>query len=263
MGKISKFDKLDEWIKAEYDRETKDIEDSLSNDGSFDPNRIDSDELLQRIKSGIKARDEQEAESGVPEKKQRITVQKVGKCAALFFVALTGVFLASMTSEANRSYFWYSVQNWIGNEMVTDAENENDNNFVEQREQIKVKIGDELDIYVPIFQYKLELDTEDSYNIQNQDTVATIKYKYNDVVVKLRMFNMDRTDISGIDFQGKEIEKLDLLDGVIKIRVLEIRTPEDKASTLAAQWKYKNGYYQLSGKVEKSEFLEIIKSIGY
>ena len=39
MGKTSKFDKLDEWIKAEYDRETKDIEDSLSNDGSFEIGR--------------------------------------------------------------------------------------------------------------------------------------------------------------------------------------------------------------------------------
>ena len=43
MGKNSKFDKLNEWIKAEYDRETEEIEESLSNDGSFDPNRIDSE----------------------------------------------------------------------------------------------------------------------------------------------------------------------------------------------------------------------------
>ena len=49
MRKNFKFDKLDEWIKAEYDRETKEIEDSLSDDGSFDPNKIDSQELYQRI----------------------------------------------------------------------------------------------------------------------------------------------------------------------------------------------------------------------
>ena len=51
MGKNLKFDKLNEWIKAEYDRETKKIEDSLSNDGSFDPDKIDSEELFQRIQS--------------------------------------------------------------------------------------------------------------------------------------------------------------------------------------------------------------------
>ena len=44
---------------------------------------------------------------------------------------------------------------------------------------------------------------------------------------------------------------------------MEIKEPEDEMATLAAQWTYKEGYYQLSGKIEESEFIKILKSIAY
>lgn len=124
MRKNFKFDKLNEWIRAEYDRETKEIEDSLSDDGSFDPNKIDSQELFQRIQSRIREKEEQETKSEVQEKRRGITRQRVGKYAALFCVAVTGVFFASMTSEANRSYLMYKMQYLIGDEVVVDEGNE-------------------------------------------------------------------------------------------------------------------------------------------
>ena len=77
------------------------------------------------------------------------------------------------------------------------------------------------------------------------------------------MFNRNRTDISGIDFQGKGIKELSLMNDTVKMTVSEIKGLEDKQATLAAQWEYKEGYYQLSGKVEKEEFLKILKSIAY
>ena len=267
MGKTSKFDKLDEWLKAEYDRETKDIEDSLSNDGSFDPDRIDSDELLQRIKSGIKARDEQEVKSGVEEKKQRITVQKVGKCAALFFVALTGVFLASMTSRANRSYFMYKMQYLIGDEVVANEGNgDHKNNTIEKKRshQAEQEIEKKLGISVPLFLYKLQMKTNDDYNIQYGDNIAIVEYLYNNsIIVNLRMYNKNNTDISSVDFQGKTIKELSLKEGAISAVIVKIEAPQNEEPTLAAQWEYENGYYQLSGKIEESEFLKILKSISY
>ena len=160
MRKNFKFDKLDEWIKAEYDRETKEIEDSLSDDGSFDPNKIDSQELFQRIQSRIREKEEQETKSEVQEKRRGITRQRVGKCAALFCVAVTGVFLASMTSEANRSYFMYQMQYLVGNEVVVDEGNEEDGkDIVEWKKagEISQDIEDKLGILVPDFQYMLEL----------------------------------------------------------------------------------------------------------
>ena len=266
MGKTSKFDKLDEWIKAEYDRETKEIEDSLSNDGSFDPNRIDSDELLQRIKSGIKARDEQEVKSGVEEKKQRITVQKVGKCAALFLVALTGVFLASMTSRANRSYFMYKMQYLIGDEVVANEGNGDDKSSTiqsKEENQVKQEIDEKLDIAMPSFLYKLQVEVDNKYNIQYGNDTVIVKFKYNNIIVNLRMYNKNYTDISGVDIQGEIIKELKLKEGTISAVVVKIEALQDEEPTLTAQWEYGNGFYQLSGKMEEGEFIKILESITY
>ena len=261
MGKISKFDKLDEWLKAEYDRETKDIEDSLSNDGSFDPDRIDSDELLQRIKSGIKARDEQGVENGVQRKKRRITVQKVGKCAALFCVALTSVFLASMTSEANRSYFWCKMQYLVG-----DSGNEADSNTTENKkreEKIESEIKNQLDILVPYFDYKLQLASDDAYSVQYGNAAVILEYQYNNSIMNLRIFNKNRTDISAREFKGKIIKELNLEEKALTIAILEMKSSEDKEAALAAQWEYQGGFYQLSGKADEKEFIKILESIIY
>ena len=266
MGKNLKFDKLNEWIKAEYDRETKKIEDSLSNDGSFDPDKIDSEELFQRIQSRTGEKEEQEIKSGVQGKRKVITRQKVGKCAAFFRTTVIGVFLASMTSEANRSYFMYQMQYLVGNEVVVDEGNEEDGKEMIEWEKgggIRQDIQDELGILVPDFRYMLELRTDEAYNIQYGDSIAIIEYQYNNTIVNLRMFNSNRTDISGIDFQGKAIKELSLMNDTVKMTVSEIKGLEDKQATLAAQWEYKEGYYQLSGKVEKKEFLKILKSIAY
>ena len=266
MGKNLKFDKLDEWIKAEYDRETEKIEDSLSNDGSFDPDKIDSEELFQRIQSRIREKVEQEIKSEAQGKRKVITRQRVGKCAAFLCTAVTGVFLASMTSEANRSYFMYKMQYLAGNEVVVDEGNEEDGkDIIEWKKagEIRQDIEDKLGILVPDFQYMLELRTDEAYNIQYGDSIAAIEYQYDNIIVNLRMFNRNRTDISGIDFQGKGIKELSLMNDTVKMTVSEIKGLEDKQATLAAQWEYKEGYYQLSGKVEKEEFLKILKSIVY
>lgn len=266
MGKNLKFDKLDEWIKAEYDRETEKIEDSLSNDGSFDPDKIDSEELFQRIQSRIREKVEQEIKSEVQGKRKVITRQRVGKCAAFLCTAVIGVFLASMTSEANRSYFMYKMQYLVGNEVVVDEGNEEDGkDIIEWKKagEIRQDIEDKLGILVPDFQYMLELRTDEAYNIQYGDSIAAIEYQYDNIIVNLRMFNRNRTDISGIDFQGKGIKELSLMNDTVKMTVSEIKGLEDKQATLAAQWEYKEGYYQLSGKVEKEEFLKILKSIVY
>ena len=266
MGKTSKFDKLDEWLKAEYDRETKDIEDSLSNDGSFDPDRIDSDELLQRIKSGIKARDEQEVESGVQRKKRRIKVQKVGKCAALFFVALTGVFLASMTSEANRSYFIHKMQYFVGDEITLAADNEADSNNIinkKREEKIETEIKSQLDVLVPYFDYKLQLASDDAYSIPYGNAIAILEYQYNNNIMNLQIFNKNRADISGREFEGKIIKELNLEEKALTIVILEMKSSEDKGAALAAQWEYQGGFYQLSGKADEKEFIKILESIIY
>ncbi len=266
MGKKTKFDKLNEWIKKEYDRETQEIEDSLSNDGSFDPNRVNSEELFRRIQAGIKEKEEQKEETETQKKKVGIGRYQVRKWAALFFVAIIGVFLASMTSEANRSYLMYKMQYLVGNEVVLNEGNGDDREDVviwKEEQKAKQEIEDELGIYVPDFRYKLRIFANDAYNIQYGSAVATIEYQYGDNILNLRMLNRNNADIAGIEFQGRIIKNLELLNGAITMAVLEIEAPGDENVTLAAQWEYKEGYYQLSGKIGEKEFIKVLESIFY
>ncbi len=270
MGKKTKFDKLNEWIKKEYDRETQEIEDSLSKDGSFDPNRVNSEELFRRIQAGIKEREEQKEEQkrepGAQQKKVGISRYQVRKWAALFFVTIIGVFLASMTSEANRSYLMYKIQYLVGDEVVLNEGNDVVQNITKkwQDEKQEVQeIEEELGIPIPYFRYMLESYTNNIYNIQHGSAIAVIEYQCADSLVNLRAFNRNKADIAGIDFQGKVIEELSLMEGTVDMSVMEIKEPEDEMATLAAQWTYKEGYYQLSGKIEESEFIKILKNIAY
>ena len=265
MGKNLKFDNLNEWINGEYDRETKNIEDSLSNDGSFDPDKKDSEELFQCIQSRIREKEEQEIKSEVQGKRKVITRQRVGKCAAFFCTAVTGVFLASMTSEANRSYFMYKMQYLIGDEAEADVGSEGMEDMLDWRkgEEIRREIEDEMGISVPVFRYLLELCDDGKYSVQYGTSVVTIEYQYNNDIIKLRIFNRNLADISGVDFQGKVIKKLSLMNDTVLMTVLKVKGLEEERATIAAQWKYKDGYYQLSGKIGKDEFLKILESITY
>lgn len=264
MGKISKFDKLNEWIKAEYDKKTEEIENSLSDDGSFDPDRIDSDELFRRIQARIRENEKRNVENtGMRKKIFWLNRYRVRKYAAFLVVAIIATFLASMTSEANRSYLEYKVRYLVGSEITLDEGNEDNSsniNLEEEKRQIEQEIENALDIRVPSLEYNLTIN---SYDIQYGDAVATIEYQYKENIVNFRMYNKNKTDIKGIDFQGKIIQNLTLRVDAINAVVLEINDPGDEEVTLAAQWEYQNGYYQLSGKVQEEDFLKILKTIFY
>lgn len=265
MGRKSKFDKLNDWIKAEYDIETEKIESGLSNDGSFDPDRIDSDELFQRIQARIKMEEKNERNSQ-RKKKSMINMNWVQKWATVVCMTIVVTFALSMRSEANRSYFMDKVQYFIGNEMVLNQGNEKLSAHkadIKEQWQIRQEIEDELEINVPRFVHKLEVSGDDAYNIQYGEAIATIEYQCDGNIVNFRMYNKDKADMAGVDFQGRVIDELEFRGGAIIISILEVNAPGDKEPTFAAQWEYQNGYYQLSGKVQKKEFIEIIESIIY
>ncbi len=267
MGKKRKVNRLDDWLREEYDRKTQEIEDNLSKDGSFDPDRIDGDALYQRIMEKIQEEEGKQEKIKLEKRgKKKVDIYQVGKWVAVFFVSLTGVFLLSMTSEANRTYFKHTVQYMVGEEVVLELGNDDENGSVEMREEellarqeIKNKVG----ISVPVFKYEPKGRIEFHYNIELGNAIATIEYQYRDAIVNLRMINNKRTEGYGLAIHGKVIKKVDILKGVITVPIQEIKDPDDQKPTFAAQWEYEDGYYQLSGKVNKEEFLKIVQYIFY
>ncbi len=269
MRKKQKLNKLDQWMKAEYDRKTQEIEENLSKDGSFDPDKIDSEALFQRILAQIEE-DERNKQQDKGEKKVKkgIDMYQVQRWVALFVVSVVGIFLASMTSEANRTYFKHTIRYLVGNEVLMEIGNDGmgkGNSVVDQDEELLAfqEIEEKVGIPVPVFRYKPDVCRGFRYNIELGNAAAAIEYQYDKAIINLRMFNENKAEAYGATVHGKVIKKIDVLEGVITIPVHKIKDSGDKEPTYVAQWKYKSGYYQLSGKVVEKEFLEIIENIYY
>ncbi|MCI8814039.1 MAG: DUF4367 domain-containing protein [Lachnospiraceae bacterium] len=269
MRKKQKLNKLDQWMKAEYDRKTQEIEENLSKDGSFDPDKIDSEALFQRILAQIEE-DERNKQQDKGEKKVKkgIDMYQVQRWVALFVVSVVGIFLASMTSEANRTYLKYTIRYLVGNEVVIEAGNDKerkDRINTERAEELLAcqDIQEKIGIPVPLFQYEPGVRQYFGYNIELGNAMASIEYQYENVVINLRMVNNSKAELYEVAIHGKKIKEVDVMEGIVTIPVEEVKDSGDEKPTYVAKWKYKKGYYQLSGKLEEKEFLKVVKNIYY
>ncbi len=263
MGKRDKFDELDKRLRAEYDRKIQEIEDDLSDDGSFDSDRINSEMLYQRIQERIREREEEKEKIQREKKKRWYRVERV---AVVSVVTVVGIFLASMTSEANRTYLGDRIRYLMGDEVVVRVRGDEEQKNTENEEKEKVayrEIEEQIGIPVPVFRYKPSAEDTFEYEILHEDAIVMIKYQYNDIFLTLWMINKNRAETIEVAAHGKKISEVDVMEGVLTIPIQEIKDTIDFESTYAAQWEYKEGYYQLSGKVEEKEFIEIVKNICY
>ncbi|POP30110.1 hypothetical protein C3B58_23080, partial [Lactonifactor longoviformis] len=64
-------------------------------------------------------------------------------------------------------------------------------------------------------------------------------------------------------YDGKLIESIEIEKANLEIEIWEIFDRKDNYSSYMAQWEHKNCYYELAGKVDKDNFIEIIKKITY
>ncbi len=269
MKKKQKFDKLDKLIKAEQERQARKIEKGLSQDGSFDPDKIDSEALYQRIQEGIQKNREQkkmELEKAMIRRRERLRWME--KAACFFILMIVAGFCATMTSEANRTYLNDKIQYLTGNEIAVRVGNHEDqenmeNVSEEERTLALQEIQEKLGIPVPAFSYEPEGKRGVEYKVIHENAIATIDYQYDDVVISFCVVNKYRAEVSGMSIDGKVIEEVEILQGVINIPVQKIENPGDEKPTYTAQWEYKGGYYQLSGKVEKEVFLKMVRGIYY
>lgn len=270
MEKRRKFGKLDKLIKAEQDRQARKIEESLSQDGSFDPDKIDREALYQRIQEGIQENRERkkkmELERAMIRRKKRL--RWVEKTACFFIVAGITAFCASMTSEANRTYLNDKIQYLTGDNVVIrmgNVEQERNMEDLDEKEKSLAyqEIQEKLGIPVPDFRYEPEGLRKFGYNIWDGDAIATIRYQYEDTIISFCMVNKDKAEVSTATIEGKIVKKVDILRGALTIPIQKIKDSGDEEPGYAAQWEYKGGYYQLSGKIEEKEFLEIVENIYY
>lgn len=271
---------LKKWLAEEYEKETEEMEKILFPDGVIPDDGETEEEakaayqrLVERLKAdgvykedetdSIKTDDHKENVKIVylPEKKSH----KAARVAAAVLVCSAGIFAASMTSQANRSYFLGSVRYWAGDDtkIVVDNDRKNEKEYEDEQKAID-DIEKELGVDIPRFLYRPEgLEFKD-YNISKDFEYALLQYNYNDTIMTLYINKYDKeTKSTGASLDGKEIETIKLPEGEASIQVKRIMAKEDKKASYVAYWNNSTEFYQIESQMEEQEFIKLIKNIKF
>ena len=271
---------LKKWLAEEYEKETEEMEKILFPDGVIPDDGETEEEakaayqrLVERLKAdgvykedetdSIKTDDHKETVKIVylPEKKSH----KAARIAAAVLVCSASIFAASMTSQANRSYFIDSVRYWVGGHtrIVVDNDRTNEKEYEDEQTAID-DIEEELGVDIPRFLYRPEgLEFKD-YNISKDFEYALLQYNYNDTIMTLYINKYDKeTKSTGASLDGKEIETIKLPEGEASIQVKRIMAKEDKKASYVAYWNNSTEFYQIESQMEEQEFIKLIKNIKF
>lgn len=271
---------LKKWLAEEYEKETEEMEKILFPDGVIPDDGETEEEakaayqrLVEKLKAdgvykedetdSIKTDDHKENVKIVylPEKKSH----KAARVAAAVLVCSAGIFAASMTSQANRSYFIDSVRYWVGDDTRISIENDEGNEKAQKDEQKAIDaIKEELDLAVPLILDRPRNFEFRSYNVNVESGYALMEYYYGQEIITLFIKDYSDERKSGAYvLDGKEITTVKMKNENINITIKKIQDKNDKKENYAAYWEKDSVFYQISGKMQQSEFMNLVKNIKF
>ena len=271
---------LKKWLAEEYEKETEEMEKILFPDGVIPDDGETEEEakaayqrLVEKLKAdgvykedetdSIKTDDHKENVKIVylPEKKSH----KTARVAAAVLVCSAGIFAASMTSQANRSYFLDSVRYWVGDDTRISIENDEGNEKEQKDEQKAIDaIEEELDLDVPLILDRPENFKFRSYNVNVESGYALIENCYGQEIVNIYINDYSDERKSGAYIlDGKEIATVKMKNENINITIKKIQDKNDKKENYAAYWEKDSVFYQISGKMQQNEFMNLVNNIKF
>lgn len=190
---------------------------------------------------------------------------RIARVAAAVLVCAAGVFAASMTSQANRSYFIDSVKFWTGNDTNIAIENDENNEKASKDEDEAIfEIEQKLGIIVPKFMYRPSKLKFQDYMISSDYGYALIEYEYKEKILSVYINQYTKNSKSSdVNFDGKIIKKVKLEDEDTTIEIRKIQSETDIQPSYTASWKDDSKIYQISCKMEEEEFIKLIEGIRF
>lgn len=291
MGNFSD-EELKKWLTEEYNKEIDEMEKIMFPDGNIPEDGETEEEaraayarLVERLKADGIYEEENVSEKAdnhrkinekaeEPEKVKIVYLpakpekrNRLARVAAVMLVCAAGVFAASMTSQANRSYFIDSVKLWTGNDtkIVLGNDSRNDSSKMEEDEEGAItNISEQLKINVPAVCVRPNTFEFKDYEVDKNLKFGLMEYQYKNTIVTLYVDqNRDVQNSSAIGLDGREIKKIEFSDDDIVITLMEVEDKKDQDRNYVAYWKQEAVYYQISGKMEEKEFEKLIKNIRF
>lgn len=273
---------LKKWLAEEYEKETEEMEKILFPDGVIPDDGETEEEakaayqrLVEKLKAdgvykedetdSIKTDDHKENVKIVylPEKKSH----KAARVAAAVLVCSAGIFAASMTSQANRSYFIDSVRYWAGDDTSISIENDEENERAQKDEQMALdNIEKGISAKVPKFMYRPDGFEFKDYYVSTSAGYAVMKYYYGKNIIMIYIGRYDQEAKSSVYIlDGKIIDKVNLENENITVNIEKVKDDADTDTNenYVACWKNESIFYQITGKMQKEEFIKFIKNIVF
>lgn len=271
---------LKKWLAEEYEKETEEMEKILFPDGVIPDDGETEEEakaayqrLVEKLKAdgvykedepdSIKTDDHKENVKIVylPEKKSH----KAARVAAAVLVCSAGIFAASMTSQANRSYFIDSVRYWVGDDTSISIENDEGNEKAQKDEQMAIdNVEKELGVNVPLILERPKGFKFKDYRVNAESGYAFFEYSYNGEILTIYINKYDKeTKSSGASLDGKEIDTIKLPEEEISIQIKKIMAKGDKKASYVAYWSSSTEFYQIESQMEEQKFIKLIKNIKF
>lgn len=273
---------LKKWLAEEYEKETEEMEKILFPDGVIPDDGETEEEakaayqrLVEKLKAdgvykedetdSIKTDDHKENVKIVylPEKKSH----KAARVAAAVLVCSAGSFAASMTSQANRSYFIDSVRYWAGDDTSISIENDEENERAQKDEQMALdNIEKGISAKVPKFMYRPDGFEFKDYYVSTSAGYAVMEYYYGKNIIMIYIGRYDQEAKSSVYIlDGKIIDKVNLENENITVNIEKVKDDADTDTNenYVACWKNESIFYQITGKMQKEEFIKFIKNIVF
>lgn len=271
---------LKKWLAEEYEKETEEMEKILFPDGVIPDDGETEEEakaayqrLVEKLKAdgvykedetdSIKTDDHKENVKIVylPEKKSH----KAARVAAAVLVCSAGIFAASMTSQANRRYFIDFVRYWVGHDMKIVVDNDRTNEKECEDEQTALdNIEKEISAKVPQFMYRPDGFEFKDYYVSTSAGYAVMEYYYGENIIMVYIGRYDQeAKSSAYILDGKVIDKVNLENENITVNIEKVKDDADTNENYVACWKDESIFYQITGKMQKEEFIKFIKNIVF
>lgn len=190
---------------------------------------------------------------------------RLGKVAGVAGVCLMCVFAASMTSEANRSYFIRGIKYLSGNDtrVVVGNDTENEDINTDEYEAI-ASIEDKIGVKVPEFYYRPQGMKFYDYEISVKTSNARMEYQYNDDTILMFYIDKQNEDTaSNINAVSGDEDTIDVIsENGVEIIIKEM-SDEEGAATYTAVWSKDDVSYSLIGKMELEDLKKIIEYMKF
>lgn len=293
MNRQAEDEELDKLLEEELIWEAEMIERGLLSDNEIEERRmtqaeIDAsfDKLVERLKAdGIYHEDKEIHDTPVEKTGRKIffisgwkggksgrSVKKIGfakKVAGCVLVCFLSMLGASMSVEGNRQYFIDKIDYLTGNDtkiyIDNDMEEEINEEQDEQDEQKAIDIIEsQLGIEMPIFRYRPHSFEFYEFEVDKTYKRAITEYRYQDIIMTLFVDgNTDYSKKSNYFLEGQQVDSVSSDHGEIQVTIMELQDINDDSPNYAATWIKDSVFYQLSGKMEREEFIKLIEKMQF